>query len=318
MDQLRGAAKALGDHYYSSNSRSTRAMQLRKYLTFIDEFSGLLVPLPCPPSQVAIYIVWLSRTLKYSSITNYLSALNHFLKSEGSEPIDFSSHQIRTVLGGAKRTLGCAVKRAPPLLPTQLLRIFSFMSDSVGHVCTRAALILGFRALLRKCQLTSSESVLLRSDFAFHKWGMVVTIRRSKTIQFAERELLIPVARVHNRDLCAVHWVAKHFAQVIVANSEPAFQVPSGRGSYTPLDYATLQASIKYFAAKAGYSNENFSCHSLRRGGCTYLALQGATIDEIKVRGDWSSDVVYRYIARPLSERIIADMRVATALGGLG
>ena len=48
---------------------------------------------------------------------------------------------------------------------------------------------------------------------------------------------------------------------------------------------------------------------------CTFLALQGAPIDEIKVQSDWSSDCVYKYIARALSERIVADIRIAAVLG---
>lgn len=307
----------MGDQFYSLNSRSTRAMQVRKYLTFIEEFRGLLSPLPCPSSQVAMYIVWLSRTLKYSSITNYISALSFFLKAEGSPPVDYSSHQIRTVLGGAKRVLGCEVKRASPLLPAELLKMFSFMSNRDGHVCAKAALLTGFRALLRKCQLTDSESVLRRSDFEFFPWGMVISVRRSKTIQFAERELLIPVARVENIALCAVYWVERHFRQCKVASASAAFQIPAVGGGLCPLDYKTLHLTIKIFAKKAGLDPSLFSCHSLRRGGCTFLALQGATIDELKVRGDWASDCVYKYIARPLSERIVSDIRVASTLANI-
>ena len=36
-----------------------------------------------------------------------------------------------------------------------------------------------------------------------------------------------------------------------------------------------------------------------------FLALQGALIDEIPVRGDGASDAVYKYIARPFTERIM-------------
>ena len=49
--------------------------------------------------------------------------------------------------------------------------------------------------------------------------------------------------------------------------------------------------------------------------GCTFLALQRAPIDEIKTHGDWSSDVVYKYIVRPLAERIVSDIHVASPLG---
>ena len=115
--------------------------------------------------------MWLSRLLKYSSFTNYISALNVVLKAEGCEPIDFSSHVIKTFMGGTKRMLDCAVRRAAPLLPTQFMQILALMSDRPGHVCTKAAILTGFRALLRKSQLADSDSVLLRSDFTFHSWG---------------------------------------------------------------------------------------------------------------------------------------------------
>ena len=65
---------------------------------FIDEFHGLLA---CPASQVAAYVVWLSRLLKYSSVTNYVSAVNLFLKAVCCEPIDFS-HIIKTVMGSTE------------------------------------------------------------------------------------------------------------------------------------------------------------------------------------------------------------------------
>ena len=119
----------MDERFYASNSKTTRSMQIRKYFQFIDEFHGLLLQLLCPSPHVALYITWLSRSLKYSSITNYLSALNFSLKSEGVPLIDYSAHQVRKVLGGIKRTLGCTVKRAAPLLPKELITMFSYMSD---------------------------------------------------------------------------------------------------------------------------------------------------------------------------------------------
>ena len=144
-------------------------------------------------------MVWLSKSLKYSSITNYVNALNLFLKAEGSVPIDYSSHTIKTVMCGAKHILGCLVNRVAPLLPAELLKMF--ISSSVGHVYTRAANLTGFRALLRKSQLTDSDAVLRHSNFTFFHLGMLLAIRRTKTIQFKERELLIPVVYVVNSEL---------------------------------------------------------------------------------------------------------------------
>ena len=188
--------------------------------------------------------IWLSKFLKYSSITNYLSALKNVLKAEGSDPIDYSSHTIKTVMGGTKRTLGCSVKRDAPLLPGELLKIFTLMSDSVGHVGTRAAILTRFKALLWKSQLTDSDAVLVQSDFTFFSWGMLLTIRWTKTIQFKERELVIPVAHVPKHKLCTVYWVKRHFEQAQVGTNDPAFQVPAPGDGFRALDYRTLQTTI--------------------------------------------------------------------------
>ena len=42
--------------------------------------------------------------------------------------------------------------------------------------------------------------------------------------------------------------------------------------------------------------------------------MAGASIDEIKTRGDWVTDAVYRY----LKTRIVNDMRVSAMLAAEG
>ena len=69
--------------------------------------------------------------------------------SEGCDPIDYRSHIVRDVMGGANIVPGCERKQAAPILPTQLVKICAFMTDILGHVTIRAALITGCRGLLR-------------------------------------------------------------------------------------------------------------------------------------------------------------------------
>ena len=120
---------------------------------------------------------------------------------------------------------------ASPILPSQLLKMCAYMSDSLGHVAIKAALIMGFRGLLRKSQLTASKSSSLRGDIKFYSWGMVITVRKSETIQFKDREFLIPISRyVRDMWLCAVYWMSRHFEEVPLPDSEAALKVPSPRG----------------------------------------------------------------------------------------
>ena len=74
--------------------------------------------------------------------------------------------------------------------------------------------------------MTSSELMLTRGDFEFHDWGMVLTVRKSKTIQFRKRTLEISIVRSADRALCAVHWTELHFRQIPVGRGEEAFKLP--------------------------------------------------------------------------------------------
>ena len=159
---------------------------MKKYLEFAAFFSETHAPLPCNADQVALYATWLARTLKYSSILNYLSGLNVFLKQNGALPIDYSSFIVSSTLKGIWRRLGDTPKQAVPMLPSMLRSIFTGLTTNQGHVSWRAAILCSFRGLLRKCQVTESDSVLHRADFKFHTWGMLLFICRSKTIHFGK------------------------------------------------------------------------------------------------------------------------------------
>ena len=119
------------------------------------------------------------------TIKQYVSALNNHLK--GLAPIDYSNHRVKKCMAGIRRILEDMPKQVAPLLPKQLRAIFDIMVYTRGHVALRAVILVSFKALLCKCHVLDSDSALLRSDFRFYKWGMMVQIRTSKTIQYRER-----------------------------------------------------------------------------------------------------------------------------------
>ena len=136
-----------------------------------------------------------------------------------------------------------------------------------GHVSWRAAVLCCFRGLLRKCQVTMSDSTLQRGDFRFFDWGMIITIRRTKTIQFRQRVLQVPIARCLDARLCAVAWTERHFRELQAGDEDLAFRVPVGEGLSAPLPYGAYQSMLKMFARKAGINPDDISSHSLRRWG---------------------------------------------------
>ena len=206
-EALRRECAAFQDKHYAESTKKVRTVQVKAYIQFCEVFEDTIQPYPCDSMQVCMYMSFLARRLCYSSIRQYLSGLNNHLKELGCDPIDYKSHDVKRCMTGIRRTLGDAPRQALPLLPGHLLAMFALMRDTPGHVCVRAAMLVSFRALLRKAHVTMSECTLERRDFKFYRWGMMLTIRRSKTIQFKERTHIVPVAYVEERRLCAVTWV---------------------------------------------------------------------------------------------------------------
>lgn len=310
---LNEECKDLMQRCYADASIETKAAQMEKYRKFCDEFSEFLDPIPCNSGQVALYVSFLTRSLQYSSVKGYISALSMYLKSVGQEGVDYKNYRVYAALRGARRTLGDITKQAAPILPHHILNIQQYLTGNTGHVSFKAALLLSFRALLRKQQVTKSEATLRRGDVTIHKWGLMLTVRRSKTIQYKQRELKIPVSRVEDTRLCAVTWIEKHMAQMPAGKKDPLFMIPGPAGPEA-IPYKAYQLTLKMICKQAGLDPSEFSSHSLRRGGATYLGMVGASVEEIKTRGDWSSECYMRYLKTPLDVRIQQDLRVASVI----
>ena len=162
--------------------------------------------------------------------------------------IAYDDYKVSATIKGIRRDKGDAPRQAPPMLPAMLLKIFEGLTENEGHVAWRAAVLCSFRALLRKCQVTLSDSMLLREDFTMLDWGMIIRVRRSKTIQFRERTLEIPVAKCCNQQLCAVYWTARHFKEMPAGSAMGAFRVPGGgEGCFASSDIRDVSGYIADF-----------------------------------------------------------------------
>ena len=77
-----------------------------------------------------------------------------------------------------------------------------------------ACIVMSFRSLLRKSNLVTSSAqdchVLKRSAVIPHPWGILVRVSSTKTIQYGQRILELPIAYAHGSPLCAVFWLGQH------------------------------------------------------------------------------------------------------------
>ena len=165
--------------------------QWKTYLVFCSDHE--LDPLPAEMETILLYLAFLAESKSYNSIPNYLSAVWSLHKLHGYKHIDPSAFEITMTLRGIRRVIGSPVWEARPVTVYELRHIFSTLNLlSSEDIAFWLAILLCFRGLLRKSNVCELGLAILCSDVTFHSWGVLIHVRRSKTICFGERVLQIP------------------------------------------------------------------------------------------------------------------------------
>lgn len=158
---------------------------------------------------------------------------------------------------------------------------------------------------------------LHRSDAEFTEWGLLVYIRRSKTIQFKERVHVVPISRVTG-PLCAVSRLKTMVARIPAQPTDNMFGFYKSN-VYKTMSYDFFSKKLKSVIMSTGLIDQGkFTSHSLRRGGATALSLAGVSLHEIQHRGDWRSLSVLLYLSSPLEHQISQERDVAARVVKIG
>ena len=179
----------------------------------------------------------------------------------------------------------------------------------------RAAFLVAFFSFLRISNLVpytlsevhSSTSFFLRCrDIAFTASGAYLGVFRTKTIQFKQRILEIPLPVIPNSILCPGTALTSYFKLVPAASDSPVFLAPH-RSSF-----ATILA--RHFNLFLKRCVSHFSSRSFRKGGATFAFNCGAPTEFIKDQGDWKSDTYLVYLTLSSSKKLALLHAITTKL----
>lgn len=188
---------------WADSTLKTRNSQWSRFIQFCHINS--LTPVPAETLTVARFIVNLGLTCVFSTCNNYVSAIVSLQRFFGYDPQLRESFLIQLVLKGLGRNLGKQVNQKIGLTPEQLLDIYKKLDfDNVNVLTKWAAIILAFRSLLRKSNIVPTtykdqSMVLMRSDVQFTDRGLLLNVRKTKTLQKREYVLQIPVLLWYTR-----------------------------------------------------------------------------------------------------------------------
>lgn len=306
---------------WAESTLRTRDSQWKRYINFC--FSNNLVPVPAEVSTVARFLVNLAKTCVFSTCNNYLSSIITLHKFLGFERSFRDYFVISMVMQGLGRHLGKTVSQKVGMSPQDFVKIHARLDFSDVNVITMwGALMLAFRSLLRKSNIVQTVSgnmdmVLSRADVEFTSDGIILHVRKTKTIQRKEYVLQIPVYYVKTVSLCAASMLTTHMVRTEHIKDGPLFYLVK-KGVWKPLLYSDLLKFLKHCVSLIGLRPEEVGLHSMRRSGAAFLHSIGVSLVDIMNAGDWRSLAALAYLISPLDRKIHIESQASAALDRCG
>ena len=284
-------AKALEDeiyhyrfHTFAANTKASYRTHRASYLRFCSRMG--YPPFPAQSVHLCQYAAFLARSLKPSSIPNYLNIIG-LLHKEFNLPNPITDNwPLQSLLTGIQRVKGEPPYQKAPITPDLLLQIYPLLNmRSSFDASFWAICLVSFFGMLRKSHLLAKSSrafdpaeQLLRSDFQFHPWGSLITLRWSKTIQFRERVVQLPLPLIPGSPLCPVTAIkrAMSFTGHAVPSSQAFLFLSSPDLQFKVFTYSMFLRRLRSILQSLGLPAREYACHSFRRGGASFAFQAGS------------------------------------------
>ena len=265
-------------------------------------------------------IVWFlelnSLSSGYAHIKHLLRSV-HFLHESTDVSFPTNSFEIDTTLQGLKRRLSSKPKQALPITPVELRKMYEQLDTrklhDLAHWCSH---LTTFYGMFRKSNTVppsaeyDEDRILKRKHFLITDDRVLIFVDFSKTIQFSNREYVIPVPKNDDPALDLHRHLSELFSRVQASPESPAFSY--GKSSF--VTYTTFTSMLRRWLDKAGLNPVDFTGHSFRRGSATFLHRCGGTVLQIKASGDWATDVFTRYLHLSIEDREEAQSLIAASI----
>lgn len=277
-----------------------------------------LTYLPADTETLSLFAQFLSRTFKSThSIKNYLSGVKtmHYLLGYSTSHIN--EFLINLSLRGIGRQNPHLVKQAKAITPEILFAMYNFLNMSEPLDAVFWCLFLfAFFLFARKSNLVpdrstySNKRFLLREDVEDFGTILIVNFKWSKTIQFGQRILKIPIVKIPGSNLCPVKAFQLMCKLVSAEGSDPLFSLPRRKF----ITYLQYQNKLRDLINKIGLNPEDYSTHSFRRGGTTFAFQANVPVVLIKSHGDWKSDCYQKYLSFTLEDKLLVASKMKNAI----
>lgn len=268
---------------------------------------------PASEWQLVRYARYVANTVtSYETVANYIAGVRTLHRLAGFPVVESSAPNLTHILRGIKFELAHPVKQATPITIEILRDMYNFLDlkDPFDVVCY-TAILLGFYMFLRKSNLVPDSvpafnpgEQLVRSDVRMGHSMVLVEIRWNKTLQYKQRELLLPLIPARDKRVCPVYWLKYMLSTIRAGPQDPLFGIPTGQAQVVPLTYDQLGKKLKKLVALTNRDSQRFTLHGLRKGGACHALESGLVGEDIKIMGDWATEAYMTYLDQTVQRRV--------------
>jgi integrase len=253
------------------------------------------VPLPAEPALICAYLTERAAGgLSVGSIDLACGAISYRHRRHGlDDPI--VTEGVRQVRRGLRRIIGAAPRRQARPLSTDDIRQIVDRIDRTTALGKRdaAIILLGYASAMRRSELVA----LTLADLEYQPGGVLLTIRRSKTDQYADGQT---VAVVHGQH-AETDPIAALDAWLAVRGRDPGWlftAMPNRVVTDRSISGQAVAIVLRRRSIAAGLSGDRITAHSLRAGHATSAAVAGVALDRIaaQTRHKRLSTLIERYV----------------------
>lgn len=278
---------------------------------------------PTSEKTLLAYATFLmNNKLKASTIAKYIGTICSYNRMYGHS-ISSTSYRIHLLLRGIKRAQKFQPSSKAPFTPVELLKIRATLDWKKSlHRSFWACLVIGFWSFLRGGNLLPKSKGDFSPDCHLSSLNMSVdaenkiilfSLKRTKTIQFNERSLVIPLVAINDADMCPITALRTMWELCPLQKLGSIFTYVDG-GVVKSLLHSKFNELIKSSCKLAGLDESIYSAHSLRKGGTTVALMAGVDEILVKAQGDWISNAYRRYITFSLDQKLSVPKRIAEAM----
>lgn len=249
---------------------------------------------PAIPETIVNYINDLADNAKANTVARRISALTENFDAAGIQDNPCRFPIVKNALRGIKRMKGVIQHGKLPILFDDIKEMLTYLEgDTLQQARDKAILLVGFYGAMRRSEIANLDV----NDIQFTRLGMLLTLRKSKTDQYDQGQLIaIPI--VQDKNICAVH-ALKEWLRLSGITSGPVFRgfTRSHTIRKTRISDKTIALIVKHYVALMGMDPREYGAHSLRHGFATTAAQHHVEEREImRQTRHRSQAVVRRYI----------------------